>query len=119
MNWKSIWMLIALIGIAAWAEAATVNAIWTANTEADLAGYNIYQAPGVCAPTGSFVKVATFAKPATTGSVTVAADGTYCFKLTAFDTANNESAFSTGAQAVVNLNPPAAPANLQILSVSP
>lgn len=101
------------------ANAATVNASWTANTESDLAGYNLYQAPGACALPGAFAKVATFGKAASTGSTTIAADGTYCFKLTAFDTANNESLFSNTAEKAVNINPPVAPVGFTITSVTP
>ena len=115
---KLIWSLISvfLLLCATSAEAATAQAKWTANTDADLAGYYLYEAVGTCALPGAFGKVATFAKTATTGSVTIATDGVYCFKMTAFDTAANESVtFSNTAEAVVNLNPPMAPAGLSII----
>lgn len=116
-----IWLLSLIVFsllCTGWAEAATVNLTWNANSEADLAGYNLYRAPGVCTAPGVFAKVGTFGK-VTAGSNVVTADGTYCYDLTAFDTADNESLHSNKAQAVVNTNPPVAPQGLGIVGVSP
>lgn len=95
--------------------AYATTASWNANTESDLAGYNLYRAPGSCASPGAFAKTDTYTKTAVTGPVTnPAVDGTYCFVITAFDTATNESVFSTKVEKLLNVVPPAATTGLVI-----
>ena len=119
IGWRCVGGVLLVALWACQANAATVNLAWNANTEVDLASYKLYQAPGACALPGAFATVATFLKPAVTGSATVLTDGSYCYKLTALDTAGNESLFSNTAEATVNLNPPQAPTNLRVLTVVP
>ena len=101
-------------------EAATVTLSVNTNTEPDWAKDKLYRAPGACTTPGPFATVRDVLKPAVSSFTdTVTTDGTYCYKITAVDTAGNESLFSNTAETVVNVNPPVAPVGLSVLSVLP
>ena len=113
---RTIWIVLVLVSLSSGISSAwAATASWNANTEADLSGYNLYRAPGSCAAPGAFAKTDTYAKTAVSGSVTnPTSDGIYCFRLTAFDAANNESPFSTSVEVPLNVVPPAAPTGLVV-----
>ncbi|NIZ93486.1 fibronectin type III domain-containing protein [Kineococcus rubinsiae] len=71
-------------GVAADAGDGRVTVRWTGNTEADLDHYNVYDGTGA--------KVASVAKGATTSTITgLVNDTTYRYRVSAVDTAGNES----------------------------
>lgn len=107
--------------ISVFAGSATLT--WTANSEADLAGYKVYRGNGVCA-VGPLQPLVVSGSPVSLGKVTTYTDttvpvfdGDLCYELTAIDTANNESPHSTRATKVINGIPPVAPTGLTITSV--
>ncbi len=70
---------------------------WDANTEADLAGYNVYYGT----VSGSY-GTPTDVGNQITHTITGLADGTYYFAVTAYDTSGNESGFSTEASKTIS-----------------
>ena len=94
---------------------------WTANTEADLAGYRIYYAPQSCTASGPLAPLMVGGVPVQVGKVVTythvnlpVLDGTLCWEITAVDTAGNESLRSNRVSKVVNSIPPIAPTGLSV-----
>lgn len=72
-----------------WTSTITIS--WTANTEGDLAGYRIYRGTS----SGSYLDSTQVGAAATSGQVSITSSGTWYFAVTAFDSSNNESGYST------------------------
>jgi len=82
-----------LFGAPVFAQARTVSLEWDANTEEDLAGYNIYRSE--TAGGAAYTKINPAAITATTYDDTKALAGrTYYYAATALDTAGQESGYS-------------------------
>ena len=106
-------MAIMLMASVAWA-ATNVSFQWDANTEPDLAGYNIYRSD-ISGAYGIEKLVGTVDKANccqfTENGVP---DGTWFWVATAFDTYGNESAYSNEITDTLNTEPPAPPQNFSI-----
>lgn len=100
-------MLVAFTAVAAY--AVVTNLAWDANTEADLAGYKLYQKVG----TGAYAYVKTIPKGTLTTATADLPDGAYCWVLTATDTAGNESGYSNEVCRTIDTAAPAAPKNFR------
>jgi fibronectin type 3 domain-containing protein len=96
---------------------STTNTLnWSKNTEADLAGYNVYRNLGSAPVKGPAIKinVGMVAISTPTYVDTVSSDGDYFYAVSAVDNAGNESPFSTAVEKVVNVVPPVAPTGLTV-----
>ena len=80
--------------------AADVTLAWDANTEADLAGYRLYQAEKIGDVTTAWEQVAEIPAGTEICTVTVDDDKDYAWLLTAFDSKGNESFPSNMAELV-------------------
>ena len=81
--------------------AATVTLAWNASSEADLAGYRLNYGTAPRTQHAYTDTVVINDKYATSQSITLS-PGTYYFALTAFDTGENESGFSTEVSGTVS-----------------
>lgn len=111
-----LWMCILLCSapFLAVLVAATrpVNLVWDANTETDLAGYNVYRATGPRA--FARINFATVPDPAYTDA-TAEIGQTYRYQVTALNTSGLESGPSNVVTVfVANPSPPSAPTGLTV-----
>jgi hypothetical protein len=115
---RIILMVLAMVLMASCAFGAIINlkATWTANTETDMAGYNLYRTDG----TRLKLNPTLISHPPVLPynfSVNVPdnSSGTMTFVLTAVDTTGNESLDSIAASKPYDLIPPAKPTGLMII----
>ncbi|PTL84294.1 glycoside hydrolase [Vitiosangium sp. GDMCC 1.1324] len=110
------------VGLLATAANPTqVNLLWTANTESDLASYNLYRSTTSGFTPSASNRISTGVVGNTYANSGLSASTTYYYKLTAVDTSGNESSASTQASATTpapDTTPPAAPTGLQATSAS-
>jgi len=85
---------------------------WDANSEADLAGYQLYQSTQSGIYTGN--PVATIPVGTETITLTNVPDGTWYWVMTAYDTNDNESGYSNEVSESLDTEAPASPQNLLI-----
>ena len=99
------WMIGILVLCCSIASAATLSISWNANTEADLAGYQVYidQAAPVDVGLVNLYQV----------EITPSEGQTYAVQVTAYDLTGNESEKSEVATCVYD-TPPAAPTGLKV-----
>ncbi len=91
-------------GLAATAGNRSVALAWTANSEADLAGYNVYRSDAVA---GTYIQINTSLLASPAYSDTGLTNGTpYFYKVTAVDTSSNESAQSSAVSATPRYTKP-------------
>jgi hypothetical protein len=116
MKWIALALMLLMV-VCGTALGATLNlkATWTANTESDMAGYNLYRTDGTRTKINSTLIPHPPSLPYSF-SVTVpdGSSGTLTFVLTAVDTGNNESADSTPASYSYDFVNPSAPKNLTV-----
>lgn len=98
-----VWYLLIALLIVSAASAATVTLAWTAPTDPDLAGYNLYRCSGTtCTPSVLLIAIGLV----TTYQDTTISIGTiYRYLIKAFDTSDNESTQSN----IIEIGPPPAP----------
>lgn len=103
---RTLIITILMLTIAVCAHATDVTLQWDANTEADLAGYRVYQGSG--SNPATFTRVQQVA--ATTATIKGLDNSSHSFAVTAYNTAGMESAYSN---VVIVPATPAVPSGLK------
>ena len=110
-------ILLVIIGVAFNAQAAVeVTATWSANSESDLAGYNIYRS----STSGSgYVKlnssiIAKTSSPQYVDSISGSVETTYYYVVTAVDTSGNESSSSNEGSTHIDTSAPNPPSGITV-----
>ena len=128
---RFILVLIAVFLMTSVAYGANVTFRWSANTEADLAKYKLYQAETAGGPytkaqvvgEGNLVAIITVDLAAapqvhpTEYTLAGVADGQHYWVLSAADLSNNESNFSNEVTTIIDSTPPAPPGGLSIWEI--
>lgn len=91
-----------LLGVTPFLHAASVLLSWGANTESDLAGYEVYYGTS----SGQYGAAINVGK-VTSYTVSGLNSGTFFFALKAYDTSGNRSGFSSEASVTITETPPA------------
>ncbi|ATB42065.1 Endo-1,4-beta-xylanase A precursor [Cystobacter fuscus] len=107
--------------LAAAANPTQINLSWNANTEPDLAGYNVYRSTTSGFTPSAANRVASGLTTASYSDAGLKASTVYYYKVTAVDTSGNESPASSQSSASTpapDTLPPAAPAGLKATSAS-
>ena len=104
---------LVLIFIAVNAEAVTVQATWNANSEADLAGYNIYRS--TTSGTGyQQLNSALIIGTAYNDDIGDNVEDTFYYVVTAVDDSNNESGYSNEASISIDTTATLPPSGLSV-----
>lgn len=100
---RLILSFLILLAIASGASGATVTIEWTAPSDTDLAGYNLYRCTGsACTPS---VLLISLGLVTTYQDTTISLGTIYRYSIKAIDAVPNES----GASNVIEIGPPPAP----------
>lgn len=101
------------LGLAATVDKADVALSWAANSETDLAGYNIYR----WTATSNWRQINAAPVAATIYTDTGLRNDTYRYRITALDQSGGESSPSAEVTAVIEQQPPMPPTNLTAATV--
>lgn len=106
------WCGVIIAALAGASPSFAATASWDAVPDAE--GYRLYRAPGACANPGAFATVNTYGLVTTGAVANPTSNGTYCHKLTAFNSVG-ESPFSNTVEFKYTVAPPtSAPQNFGV-----